>query len=162
MIDLPVTLSWQCATFSDLSVTQLYAILRARSEVFVVEQNCIFQEMDGTDEACQHLMASIPGATGPEVAAYLRIVPPGLKFTEASLGRVMTSSQARGSGIGKQLMTRGLEELQRTYPGAAVRIGAQHYLEKFYQSFGFVTDSALYLEDEIPHVEMLRPGTLPA
>jgi ElaA protein len=162
MIDLPVTLSWQCAAFSDLSVTQLYAILRARSDVFVVEQNCLFQDMDGADEACRHLTAWIPGAAGPEVAAYLRIVPPELKFAEASLGRVMTSSQARGSGIGKQLMTRGIEELQRTYPGAAVRIGAQHYLEKFYQSFGFVTDSQLYLEDDIPHVDMLKSGAIPA
>lgn len=146
-------ITWQCTRFSDLSVTQLYAILAARSEVFVLEQNCVYQDMDGKDQASLHLTA---WTTEQQVAAYLRIVPPGLTFTEASLGRVITSKDARGTGIGKQLLAKGLEQLQITYPGQPVRIGAQHYLEKFYQSFGFVTVSDIYLEDDIPHVEMLR------
>lgn len=150
---LPSDISWQCARFTELSVTQLYRILAARSEVFVLEQNCVYQDMDDTDLVSLHLSAWIEGQ---QVAAYLRIVPPGLKFTEVSLGRVITSKAARGSGIGKQLLAKGLEQIEIAYPAQAVRISAQHYLEKFYQSFGFVTVSEMYLEDDIPHIEMLR------
>lgn len=149
------SIDWQCATFSELSGTQLYAILRARSEVFVVEQNCVYLDIDGADQDCLHLVAWTPDQ---EVAAYLRIVPPGLKFAEASLGRVITSGAARGTGIGKQLLTKAIEQLDIRYPGQAVRIGAQQYLEKFYLSFGFTTASEMYLEDDIPHIEMLKPA----
>ncbi len=152
---MPSDITWQCATFSELSAAQLYAILGSRSEVFVVEQNCVYQDMDGADPACQHLMA---WTSAQQLAAYLRIVPPGIKFTEASLGRVITSKAARGTGVGKQLLSKGLEQLQLRYPGQPVRIGAQQYLEKFYQSFGFVTVSEMYLEDDIAHVEMLKAG----
>lgn len=143
---------WECSPFSVLTNLQLYAILQARSEVFVVEQNCPYLDPDGADVECLHLMA---WAEGARLAAYLRIVPPGLKFQEASLGRVITSQFARGSGIGKRLLENGIAACQRAYPGHAIRIGAQQYLEKFYQSFGFVTVSDMYLEDGIPHIEMV-------
>jgi ElaA protein len=149
-------LSWQCLPFSDLSATQLYAILKARSEVFVVEQNCVYLDMDGVDPLCQHLVAWTPAQ---EVAAYLRLVPPGIKFAEASLGRVISSPALRGTGIGKQLLSKALEQLAQSYPGQPIRIGAQQYLEKFYQSFGFETASAMFLEDDIPHIEMLRTAS---
>ncbi|WP_227869567.1 GNAT family N-acetyltransferase [Undibacterium parvum] len=153
-------ITWQCLRFSELSTTQLYAILKARSEVFVVEQNCVYLDMDGVDPLCQHLVAWTPAQ---EVAAYLRLVPPGIKFAEASLGRVISSPALRGTGIGKQLLSKALEQLALSYPDQPVRIGAQQYLEKFYQSFGFVTASAMFLEDEIPHIEMLRTSdTQPA
>lgn len=148
-------ITWQCLRFSDLSTAQLYAILKARSEVFVLEQNCVYLDMDGADSACLHLVA---WTAEQEVAAYLRLVPPGLKFAEASLGRVISSASLRGTGIGKQLLTKALQQLALLYPGQPVRIGAQQYLEKFYRSFGFVTDSAMFLEDGIPHLEMLRPA----
>lgn len=148
-------ITWQCLRFSDLSAAQLYAILKARSEVFVLEQNCVYLDMDGADSACLHLVA---WTAEQEVAAYLRLVPPGLKFAEASLGRVISSASLRGTGIGKQLLTKALQQLALLYPGQPVRIGAQQYLEKFYRSFGFVTDSAMFLEDGIPHLEMLRPA----
>lgn len=144
-------ISWQCCRFQDLSLEQLYAILRARSEVFVVEQNCPYLDMDNADQESLHLIA---WTEEQKAAAYLRIVPPGLKFTEASLGRVITSKFARGTGIGKQLLTRGIAACKEAHPTHAIRIGAQQYLEKFYQSFGFITVSEMYLEDDIPHVEM--------
>ncbi|MBR7799311.1 GNAT family N-acetyltransferase [Undibacterium fentianense] len=146
------TIDWQCHDFSALSVEQLYAILQARSEVFVVEQTCVYLDIDGADPSCRHLIA---WTTDQQVAAYLRIVPPGLKFAEASIGRVLTTQLGRGSGIGKELIARGLAACQAAFPGNDIRIGAQQYLEKFYQSFGFVTVSEMYLEDDIPHIEML-------
>ena len=145
-------ITWQCLAFSELTAAQLYAILQVRSEVFVVEQNCVYLDMDGADPQCLHLIA---WTDDMQIAAYLRLVPPGLKFTEASIGRVITSQIARGQGIGKQLIAKGLAQIQTSYPGQAVRIGAQQYLEKFYQSFGFNTCSEMYLEDDIAHVEML-------
>lgn len=142
---------WQVARFDQLSLNQLYAVLQARSTVFVLEQNCVYLDMDGKDQHCLHLCAWNAQA---ELLAYLRVVPPGLSFEQASLGRVITTAQARGTGIGKQLLERGIALCRETYPKQPIRIGAQHYLEKFYQSFGFVTDSEIYLEDGIPHVEM--------
>jgi len=145
-------ITWQICGFQELTVQQLYAILRARSAVFVVEQNCPYLDMDDADQDSQHLIA---WSDDQQVAAYLRIVSPGLKYPEASLGRVITSQFARGTGIGKELLTRGVTACQQLHPEHAIRVGAQQYLEKFYQSFGFVTVSDMYLEDDIPHVEML-------
>lgn len=150
---MPIDLSWQCAKFPELSASQLYAILATRSEVFVVEQNCVYQDIDGLDLDCLHLIA---WTKAQEVAAYLRIVPPGLKYPEVSLGRVITSGAARAGGIGKQLLAKGMEQIQANYPDQAVRIQAQAYLEKFYQSFGFVTVSDVLLEDGISHFMMLK------
>lgn len=148
-------ITWQCAAFSDLSAAQLYAILKLRSEVFVVEQNCVYQDIDGLDLACLHLIA---WAEDQQVAAYLRVVPPGLKYAEVSLGRVVSSQAARGTGIGKQLLAKALELVEKIHPGVAVRIQAQAYLENFYQAFGFITVSDVLLEDGIPHFMMLRPA----
>lgn len=145
-------LEWQCTDFQSLTQHQLYAILQARSAVFVVEQNCPYLDADGADPDCDHLCA---WTEDQQLAAYLRIVPPGLKYPEASLGRVISTSVARGQGVGKQLLTNGIAQCRQRYPRHAIRIGAQHYLEKFYQSFGFATVSEIYLEDDIPHVEML-------
>jgi ElaA protein len=149
-------ITWQCAPFSDLSATQLYAILKVRSEVFVVEQNCVYQDIDGLDLECLHLIA---WTSNQQVAAYLRILPPGLKYEEVSIGRVVSSNVARGTGIGKQLMAKAMELIARTYPGKAVRIQAQAYLENFYQSFGFITVSDVLLEDGIPHFMMLKSAS---
>ncbi|MFZ6675029.1 GNAT family N-acetyltransferase [Undibacterium sp. Xuan67W] len=152
-------LQWQCASLDAMTATQLYDVFAARSEVFVVEQNCVFLDMDGVDKICLHLTGWGKWDGKEAVAAYLRIVPPGVTFTEASLGRVITTKNFRGSGAGKELITQGLLHLEKHYPQQPVRIGAQAYLEKFYGSFGFVTVSEMYLEDDIPHVEMLRPAS---
>lgn len=147
--------AWHCLRFSELSLQQLYAILQARSRVFVLEQNCPYLDADGLDETCFHLFATLKLNGKEEIAAYCRLLPAGVGFTEVSIGRVISLPIARGTGLGKELLKRALELCQVHFPDQAIRIGAQHYLEKFYQSFGFVTDSEIYMEDGIPHVEML-------
>ncbi len=140
---------WIDRSFDELSVRELYAIIALRERVFVVEQNCPYQDADGFDAASRHLWVE---ATDGAIHAYLRIVPAGVKFAELSIGRVITAPEARGTGLGKTLMQRGLA-LTGSVP---VRIGAQAHLEKFYGDLGFVRTSDVYDEDGIPHIEMLR------
>ena len=143
-----MTLRWHDRTFSALSAAELYAITALRERVFVVEQNCVYLDADGADPQCRHLWA----ADGDAIHAYCRIVPAGLKFPEASIGRVITAPAARGTGLGRELMTRAIAA-----SGAGpIRIGAQAHLEKFYGALGFVRASDVYDEDGIPHIEMLR------
>ncbi|GAB1464181.1 GNAT family N-acetyltransferase [Pedobacter sp.] len=144
-------LSWTYKSFEELSKTELYAILRLRSEVFVVEQHCNYQDVDGKDLKCHHLMAW----DGDNLAAYTRIVPPQVSFAEASIGRVLTNAKYRGIGAGITLMEKSIEKLHETYGKRPIRIGAQLYLKRFYERFGFIKSSNEYLEDEIPHIEML-------
>ena len=151
-------LAWQCSPFDELSTKALYAILKARQVVFVVEQNCPFLDADDVDQHCLHLLGwQVQGSTNA-LAAYARLVPPGVKYGEPSIGRVITSPEFRGQGLGKELMQRAVQAMDELYPGLAIRIGAQHYLERFYSGFGFVTVSPTYIEDGIPHVEMVRQG----
>jgi ElaA protein len=124
-----------------------------------MEQQCLFQDMDGKDSACHHL---IGWTADQQVAAYVRIVPPGLVFVEASIGRVLTTKIGRGIGIGKILLLKGMQQTHALYPTQNIRIGAQQYLEQFYASFGFLTVSDMYLEDDIPHVEMLMSNAIAA
>ncbi|QSQ16904.1 GNAT family N-acetyltransferase [Myxococcus landrumensis] len=150
-------LSWQWKAFQELTVDELYAVLALRQEVFVVEQRSLYLDADGLDPKAGHLLAF--EGTGPEsfLAAYLRILPPGVKHVEeASLGRVVTSPRARGRGLGRELTERGLARLEALYPRADIRISAQEYLIAFYSSLGFVTQGDVYDEDGIPHIEMLR------
>ncbi len=146
-------INWYCLSFEQLNPAQLHAIYQARSAVFVVEQNCVYQDIDGKDPACLHLFAL---ASQQQVLAYLRIVPAGLSYREASLGRVLTTAAGRGLGLGRQLLQRGLAACSEHYPASPLRISAQAYLEQFYADFGFVRVSENYLEDDIPHLEMLR------
>ncbi|WP_225412878.1 GNAT family N-acetyltransferase [Stigmatella hybrida] len=152
-------LSWKWKTFEELTLDELYRLLALRSEVFVLEQKSFYRDMDGADRACHHLLGEeTKGAEGPSLAAYLRAVPPGLKFPEASLGRIVTAPGARGSGQGKVLLEKGLAFIESTYPGVAIRIGAQHYLQRFYEGFGFRRVTDVYDEDGIPHIDMIRPA----
>ena len=167
-------IAWRLAHFGELSARELHDIYRARLEVFVVEQKCPFQDVDGADPLCWHLMGFSPsppdtgrhdgvGAEGRgegQLVAYCRLVPPGTKFAEPSIGRVVTMGSARGTGCGRELMARAIAHAEKLWPGKALRIGAQRYLERFYGSFGFETVSEPYDEDGIMHVEMLRPGSL--
>ncbi|HKU14647.1 MAG TPA: GNAT family N-acetyltransferase [Steroidobacteraceae bacterium] len=143
--------NWQWCRLGDLSAEQLYAVFAARIAVFVVEQNCPYQELDGLDTDAEHLIAW----SGMSVAGYLRVLAPDTRFAEPSIGRIITAKEFRGTGLGRELVARGIERARMRYPGSPLRIGAQLYLEKFYQSFGFRTVSEQYLEDDIPHVEML-------
>ncbi|MFT4889066.1 MAG: ElaA protein [Pseudohongiellaceae bacterium] len=142
--------SFVCKAFSELTTIELYALLQLRSEVFVVEQNCVYQDVDGYDQIAQHLLMYL----GDELCAYSRLIPPGIKYESASLGRVVTRGSARGGGHGKALMKSAIAHCKRLWPQASLTISAQAYLEKFYQDIGFKVESEPYMEDDIPHIQM--------
>ncbi len=146
-------LTWHESSFDQLGGPALYAILAARVEVFVVEQDCPYQDLDGLDAASLHLWAA--DAAG-RIVAYARITPPGSRFAEASIGRVLTAMSARRTGLGWELMHRAIALAERQFPGSALRISAQQYLERFYTALGFSYVRGPYPEDGIPHIEMLR------
>ena len=142
---------WLLQTFNELSTLELYYILEARNSVFVVEQYCNYLDTDGKDIKSYHLTCIINN----EVAAYCRILPPGVSYMETSIGRVLTIQKYRRLGLGKELMKLSIKHAFEKFPGNNIRIGAQMYLEEFYKELGFVTDSEDFLEDNIPHVEMI-------
>ena len=147
---------WHFARFDDLSPRDIHDLYQARVAVFVLEQKCPFQDLDGADPQCWHLI----GRASPqgEVLAYSRLVPPGVKYPEPSIGRVLTTAAARRTGAGRELMAESIARLEKLWPGRPIRIGAQQYLERFYGSFGFARTSAPYDEDGIMHIEMTRNG----
>ena len=149
-----MNITWYHKHFKNLSTTELYQILQLRNEVFIVEQNCPFQDLDDKDIKCYHLMGF--DTDSQKVMAYTRIVPAGISYDEASIGRVVTSPLARGNGIGKQLMKNSIELLGELYGGISIKIGAQLYLKKYYESFGFQQIAEVYLEDGIEHILMIR------
>jgi ElaA protein len=144
---------WSLKSWPELTVDDVYAILAARQAVFIVEQNCPYLDADGLDQRALHLWASDDAAP---VLAYLRVFGPGLKYEEASLGRVITTAAGRGCGLGRELMRRGIDVVAEKWGKVPIRIGAQKYLERFYRELGFVVAGPEYLEDGIPHVEMCR------
>lgn len=149
------TLIWRWSRFERLSVRELQFIYMARQQVFAVEQNCVYLDVDGCDEPAFHL--AVWSSEHPMPLAYARWLYPGVKYAEPSLGRVLTTAVARGKGLGRELVRRALEYGVREHPGLGVRISAQSRLEKFYAEFGFAIVGERYLEDGIPHTEMLRP-----
>ena len=144
-------ITWGCKKFDDLSPQELYTIMQLRNEVFVVEQNCVYQDADNKDPHCYHLM----GLLNNKLVAYTRLLPPGLAYTEASIGRVVSSPSARGGGVGRELMEKSIEQVSQLFGTTSIKIGAQLYLLKFYTSIGFQQTSTVYLEDNIEHVEMI-------
>ena len=132
---------------------EVHDLYEARVGVFIVEQNCVFQDVDGADAASWHLLGRRGG--GP-LLAYCRLVPAGVKFDEPSIGRVLTTKQGRRTGIGRELMKEAIRRAEALWPGQAIRIGAQRYLDRFYGEFGFVQCSEPYDEDGIMHIQMLR------
>jgi ElaA protein len=144
---------WKLKKFEELTPHELYAIIRLRNEVFVVEQNCVFQDADNMDQGCWHFM----GFVGNDLAAYTRLVPPGFIYDETSIGRVVSSPAYRRSGIGKELMQESIKKCYELFGHLPIKIGAQFYLKKFYSSFGFEQVSEIYLEDGIEHIYMILP-----
>jgi ElaA protein len=152
-------LRFRCLPFAELDAAALYAVLRLRSAVFVVEQACVFLEMDDRDAEALHLLGDVAAeAGGRRLVAYARLYAPGAYYAEAAIGRVVTAPDVRGTGAGRTLMRRAIAECAARWPASPIRIGAQRYLERFYGSLGFVVDGAPYLEDGIPHIEMRRPA----
>ena len=148
-----MNINWTCTSFHELSPESLYEILRLRSEVFVVEQQCIYLDMDDKDQSSHHLMGRVEG----KLLAYARLLPPGVSYPDASsIGRVVSSPSARNQGLGKILMGEAILRTSNLYPDVNIKIGAQLYLLDFYKSLGFDPIGEPYLEDGIPHIEMMR------
>ena len=147
-------LRWEWKRFEELSAEEVYTILCVRQQVFVLEQECLYLDADGKDRQAFHLM----GFDGDALVAYARILDAGVSYPEVSMGRILTTEKARGTGAGIQLMEVGLQRIEAHYGNVPVRISAQTYLLRFYEKFGFKSTGKQYLEDEIPHTEMLRKG----
>ena len=145
-------IAWVCKKFDELTPHELYAILQLRNEVFVVEQNCVYQDADNKDQTAWHLMAWKDGL----LAGYTRLIPAGIAYEQPSIGRVITSQKFRGDGLGKILMQRSIEWMEKIFGRTSIKLGAQLYLKKFYESFGFQQSSDVYPEDGIEHIEMIR------
>ena len=149
-------MNWICKHFKELNLSELYEMGRLRQEVFVVEQDCPYIDFDGKDYDCYHLM-SFEATT---MQAYARLVPVSISYPKAcSIGRVITSPKLRGKGAGKLLMQKAIEQCKQYWPNTNIRISAQTYLLTFYQGFGFIETEKRYLEDGIPHTEMLLTET---
>lgn len=149
--DTPV---WRLLAFDDMRVSELYEVLRLRSEVFVVEQQCLFHDMDGADQQAMHLL----GVQNGQLQAYARCFEAGVKFPEASFGRVLTRRSARGTGLGHALIDQAISAISQVWGPQPIRIGAQLQLAGFYGKHGFEDIGKTYMEDGIPHLEMLRPA----
>lgn len=145
-------IDWKIKTFSELTTVELYEIIKARVNVFVVEQDCPYPDLDDYDQKAIHLWAEKEG----EVLAYCRIFDRDIKYPETSIGRVVTTENGRGTGLGKQLISYAIDVIENRLRTSEVRISAQDYLLKFYSSFGFEDTGKKYLEDNIPHTEMFR------
>lgn len=146
---------WIWSAWDALSVSTLYDFLRLRSDIFVVEQNCAYADMDGIDPLCEHLYLRDPDQN---LLAYLRLVPPGIKAPQPAIGRLVVAESARKLGLGRAAMLEGIQHCALRYPGQAIFLSGQQHLEAFYTSLGFVTFTEPYLEDGIKHVNMLRPA----
>jgi ElaA protein len=146
-------IQFRCKTFDSLTPFELYEIIHLRNEVFVVEQNCVFQDADHKDQVAWHLMAW----KDDQLAGYTRLLAPGIAYAEMSIGRVVTSPKSRRNGTGRLLMEESIRRCHELFGEGPIRIGAQLYLKNFYESLGFSQQGESYLEDGIPHIYMLRP-----
>jgi ElaA protein len=145
-------IQWKIKPFETLSVNELYDILRLRSEIFVVEQNCVYLDLDGKDKLALHLFGEFEG----KIVAYSRLFKPGISFDNSSIGRVVVDVNYRDRKWGHDLMSEAIAGIQLYFGETKITIGAQLYLKKFYESHGFIQTSEMYLEDDIPHIEMKR------
>jgi ElaA protein len=145
-------LTFQIKRFNELSLSELYQVLQLRSEVFVVEQNCVYQDIDGKDQKALHLL----GTFDDEIVAYVRIFKPGDYFDEASIGRVVIKHTHRDKKWGYDLMQEAIRATKSVVNESNITISAQLYLKKFYENLGFIQTSEMYLEDDIPHIQMKR------
>lgn len=145
-------ITWKIKTFKELSLTELYSLLKLRSIVFVVEQNCVYQDIDGKDEKALHLL----GEYNNKIMAYARLFKAGDYFENASIGRVVIHPDARENKHGHQMMQKAIAGIETYFNETKITISAQLYLQKFYESHGFIKTSEVYLEDDIEHIEMKK------
>jgi ElaA protein len=145
-------ISWSHSTLSELSAIEVFEIFKLRQQVFILEQTCLYPDMDDTDLVAQHLCGHI----GQKLALYARVIPAGVTYPYASIGRIVTAPDFRGSGFGKPLVSKAIELIEKKFGNQAIKIGAQSGLQEFYHGWGFVTVSEEYIEDGIAHIDMLR------
>lgn len=144
-------MEFEFKTFKELTVNELYEILQLRSEIFVVEQNCVYNDLDGLDSLAVHLFARKNG----EIIAYSRLLKPGTRFPDCSIGRVVVKKPDRGSGLGKEMMETAKTYIIKHWGAGKIKVSAQKYLQRFYENLGFEIVTEMYLEDGIPHYGML-------
>jgi ElaA protein len=147
-----MNLEWKIKRFEALSIKELYDLLQLRAEVFIVEQNCVYQDIDGKDEKALHLI----GEDNGKIVAYARLFKPHDYFDEASIGRVVVKETSRANKLGHILMREAIHAIKTHFDQSKITISAQLYLKKFYESHGFIQTSDMYLEDDIPHIEMKK------
>ena len=145
-------IKWKIKSFDALSVHELYDLLRLRSEIFVVEQNCVYLDLDGKDKVALHLIGEFEG----KIVAHARLFEAGISFDNASIGRVTVDPNYRARKWGHELMQQAIAGVLKHFGESKITIGAQLYLKKFYESHGFVQTSEMYLEDDILHIEMIK------
>ena len=145
-------IQWEIKSFENLSVNELYDILKLRSTIFVVEQNCVYLDIDGKDKLALHLFGEFDG----KIVAYSRLFKPGISFENSSIGRVVVDADYRDQKWGHDLMRESIAGIKNHFGENKITIGAQLYLKKFYESLGFVQTGEMYLEDDIPHIQMKR------
>ncbi len=144
---------WQTCDFGSLNTLELYAALRLRQQIFVLEQNCLYLDLDNLDQVAIHIMCWRDG----QLLAYQRCLAPGTNFTESALGRIVVDARARGQNLGRELVRRGIKHNLERWPHHDIRINAQAYLEAFYAELGFVAEGDVFDEDDIPHIQMVYP-----
>jgi ElaA protein len=148
-------IEWQWSAFGDLSGGEVYELMALRQRVFVVEQDCIFQDADGRDPAAWHLLGRIADESGKRLVAYARIFEAGVRYAEMSIGRIVSAPEVRGSGVGRAIVREAMRRCAELWPDQPIRIGAQRRLEQFYEGFGFSAAGEPYLEDGIEHIDMV-------
>jgi ElaA protein len=148
-------LTWQLAKLDGLDARDLLQALRLRQQVFVLEQRCLYPDIDALDERAWHLLGRDPDRV---LMAYLRLIPPSGRYPGPALGRIVTRPDARGQGLGQALVHEGIRAASAMHPGAAIFISAQTYLDGFYRRFGFLPEGGPFMEDGIEHIEMVRPA----
>ena len=148
-------MEWSLKKFHELTLDELYSVLQLRSKVFIVEQNCIYNDVDGKDQVAWHLIGTEEG----NLIAYTRILPPGVVYADPAIGRVVTSTSKRSSGLGRELMNRSIEHCEKLFGNTSITLSAQAHLKKFYESLGFFVVGDEYLDDGIPHIEMTRKAS---
>lgn len=148
-------MEWALKKFDELTTAELYGILQLRSEVFIVEQNCVYPDPDGKDPQAWHLI----GTEENILVAYTRILGPGIVYPDPAIGRVVIAPSKRGSGLGRELMERSIEQCEQLFGKNSITLSAQVYLKKFYESLGFIGIGDEYLDDGIPHIKMSRKAS---
>ena len=146
-------LRWETLDFEGLDTGRLYTLLKLRQDVFIIEQECLYLDLDDRDQSALHMLCW----RGDELLAYQRCLPPGASYPESSIGRIVVAPAGRGLQLGRELVRRGIELNLQQWPGHVIRIGAQAHLQDFYTSMGFEVEGEEYIEDGIPHIEMLYP-----